>query len=97
MADWFAVLGEFVRSSTVFVAIVLATWIIVHVVTIVAVATVCLPVVVVALAVLRVAVVAVDVVAVAGLVGVLDAVVVSHCERKRCEEPSCECGESAAC
>ena len=56
MTDWLAILRKLVRSSTVFVAIILATWVIVHVVAVVAVSAIVLAVVAIALTILRVAV-----------------------------------------
>ena len=78
MADWLSVLRELIRASTDF-AIVLATRVIFHEVTIVAIAAIGLTSVVIALPILRVAVavvaiavpVAVTVVAIAVLVWLL--------------------------
>ena len=77
VADWFAILRKLVSTSTDSVVSVVLSWIIVHVITVVAIATIVLASVAVALAVLRVAiwlVVAVAVV-VAIAVVVADAIV----------------------
>ena len=80
VADWLAILRKLVRSSTGFA--ILATRVIVHVISLIAVAAIVLAVVTITLAILRVsfgtAVAVVAVTVVAAIITV--AVVVSHCE-----------------